>query len=325
MTYPGVSISTKAFVCTVLAGLFFGCGGAEDVVFPVTKHLTAEKIPLKEIVYPEEVTLADGYFVVSCSQTDSLLYFYTVPDLRFAGSGGRIGEGPDEFTYAPGFCGNKDNRLILYGGFGPGKLREAHLDSIGDVALGKWYKLGHPEILNKPYIKDDSVLIYSTLFNVKKYDMAHGKPLGEVYLREPGSENSTFNPDMGYVAANDSSAVYVYHYKNRIDLFDCETLKLKKSITGPGEVKIGRLDFSNTNYYYVNVIASKNRFYTVKKIGDKAAEKHRYAMQVFDNDGNPIVEYTFDIPPGAFAVDEQRGYIYSFNGYYQDYLMRYKL
>lgn len=324
MTYSGVSISTKAFVCTVLAGLFFGCGGAEDVVFPVTKHLTAEKIPLKEIVYPEEVMLADGYFVVSCSQTDSLLYFYTVPDLQFAGSGGRIGEGPDEFTYVPRFCGNKDRRLIVYG-FNSNDFREGCLDSTGGVALGKQYKFGRFEALNCAHIKDDSILIYSTLFNVKKYDMAHGKPLDEVYLREPSSENSMFNPDMGYVAANDSSAAYVYNYKNRIDLFDCETLKLKKSITGPGEVKIGRLDFRNTNYYYIGVVATNNRFYVLKAVKDRKQEEYKATVQVFDNQGDPVAEYTFDIPPRAFVVDEQRGYIYSFNGYYQDYLMRYKL
>ena len=326
MIYCNIRIPVKMFVCAVFTGLFFGCESPQDVVFPEIKHLTAEKIPLKEIVYPEEVILADGHFVVSCSQTDSLLYFYTVPDLQFAGSGGRIGGGPDEFTYAPGFCGNRENRLILYGGFGPGNLRDANLDSRAGVTLGKWYKLGHPEIMNKPYIKGDTILIYSTLFNIKKYDLAHKRLLGEVYLREPGSENSTFNPDMGYLAANDTSAVYVYNYKNRIDLFDCETLKLKKSIIGPGQVKNGRLDSRHTNYYYVNVVATRSRFYAVKEAKNKSPEnKHKYTLQVFDNHGNPVVEYAFDIPPGTFTVDELRGYIYSFNGNYQDYLLRYKL
>ena len=34
------------------------------------------------------------------------------------------------------------------------------------------------------------------------------------------------------MAANDSAIVYVYLYKNQIDLYDLETLELKKRIVG---------------------------------------------------------------------------------------------
>ena len=64
----------------LLSGIWVGCQRTEEPVFPRTVHLTAEKIPLNQIAYPEVITLADGYFVFTCSQTDSLIYFYTVPD-----------------------------------------------------------------------------------------------------------------------------------------------------------------------------------------------------------------------------------------------------
>ena len=48
-------------------------------------------------------------------------------------------------------------------------------------------------------------------------------------------------------------------------------------------------------------------------------------MEVYDYEGNPIIEYTFDIIPFYLAVDEQNGYIYATNSNYEDYLLRYKL
>ena len=308
----------------LLSGIWVGCQRTEEPVFPRTVHLTAEKIPLNQIAYPEVITLADGYFVFTCSQTDSLIYFYTVPDLQFVGKGGRKGEGPGEFLSFANFCGNREGRLILLG-FPSRNFRQAHLDSTGRMVWGDWYKFDSFDALNWPRIIGDSLLVYSTLFNIKKYDLKNGKPLGEVFMLEPGEKRSTMTPNMGYIAANDTSVVYAYPYKNRFDLFDISTLKLKKSVIGPGKTQIEQGSSGTTTRYYIYPFATESRFYLLKAAKDRKPDEYKVTMQVFDNDANPVVEYTFDIGPGAFVVDEDNGYIYSFNELYEDFLLRYKL
>ena len=119
---------------------------------------------------------------------------------------------------------------------------------------------------------------------------------------------------MGYIAANDTSVVYAYPYKNRFDLFDISTLKLKKSVIGPGKTQIEQGSSGTTTRYYIYPFATESRFYLLKAAKDRKPDEYKVTMQVFDNDANPVVEYTFDIGPGAFVVDEDNGYIYSFNG-----------
>lgn len=129
------------------------------------------------------------------------------------------------------------------------------------------------------------------------------------------------------IVANDSIIVHAYLFKNRIDIYDIETLELKAVIEDkkdPTTITLG--DFDNLEYHYINLVAGKEYFYALysgQKNNDKSKDKNR--IQVYDFKGKSIIEYEFDIPPLIFVVDEKNQMMYGFNGEYQDYLLSYEM
>lgn len=318
------------FIFSVFAVSACSCSRKETVVFPETKRLTAEKIPLMDIVKPALLTLADGMMVMSCQESDSALYFYSTPDLQHIAAVGIFGQGPDDFAFTPFFCENvsapaKGLTVKNFGGFNV--IRSIDTDSIDKISVTKEFRLKNFDDIFRTYIKNDSIIVYlhSEEKTVKKFDMAKNEFIGSIAIgQEPNT--GSFDPDTGTIVCNDSTIIYAYCYKDRLDFYDFETMKLRKSIVGPGETYIGD-PYSNTNnskLYYSGVYSGKRYFYTYNDFNAKRTGECK--LQVFDYDGNPVVEYTFDIiPANPMVVDEENGYIYSFNYRHEDYLLRYKL
>ena len=124
---------------------------------------------------------------------------------------------------------------------------------------------------------------------------------------------------------NLSLIIYAYVYKNQIDIYNVDDLKLRKRINGDNnEERIVVGDFENNINHYVSVLAGKKYFYALYR-GSKPSNENDYVMEVFNYDGETIVRYSFDIVPFLFEVDEDNGFIYGYNPKYEDYLLRYKL
>lgn len=310
---------------TILSG---SCSRVRDIEFPQTKHLTAEKIPMGSILLPAFMTLKQDMLVISRYKGDSVLYFYSRPDLKYLGSTGKTGEGPGDFIKYTMFCENTSDELIVNNLGSPIKLKQIVLDSLFHIAVEKEFKLSRFFLLNDMFMKNDSLLFYfdRSGIQIKKYDLAKQDFTGEITIHKNDPERGTsFHPDMGIVVYNDSVAVYLYQYQNRIDIFDLESMELKKQILAPGETHIDKNSWEQTNTYYLSAYAGKKYFYAVN-VSRQGAEKEKYSLLVFDYDGNPVAEYSFDINLYApFVVDEENGYIYSYNSQYEDYLLRYKL
>lgn len=48
-------------------------------------------------------------------------------------------------------------------------------------------------------------------------------------------------------------------------------------------------------------------------------------MEVYDYIGNPVRQFTFDIEPNRFVVDERSMIIYGYSFDHEDYLLRYRI
>lgn len=274
------------------------------------------------------MTLKGGKLVVCSMNTDTTLYFYSTPDLEYVAADGTLGEGPNEFISEPSFCENMQDQLIVnkYGNML--NLSILSLSDSGKISASKYFRLNRINPMNNMFMKNDSILTYIDAFplSIKKYDLIKKIYTDEIKISTDNKPVDSFHPDKGDVLYNDSTIVYAYKYRNRIDIFDFESMKLKKSIKGPGEEYITNSfdNIKNSIYYYLGGYAGERFFYLFYKGGTLNDEDIK--LRVFNYDGEPVCEYSFDIFPGhPFVVDENNSYLYAYDHKNEGHFLRYKL
>ena len=162
-------------------------------------------------------------------------------------------------------------------------------------------------------------------YTVHKYDLKNRKSIDELKIeRETPESELTFDTSRGYMAANDSVMIYVYLYKNQIDIYDVKDFRLKRRIVGV--YKPQKPAFRNKELYYLGVIPGDKYFYALFK-GERTekGENRSNTIEVYDYDGNPVALYRFDIPPLYFYPDEKNNCIYATHPACMDTLLRYDL
>lgn len=315
--------------CLCFTCLFF-CSCLDShvkvTVFPETKQLLAEKVFVEEIFAADFVEKTRNHFIISSSKTDTTLFLYETPALKFKSSTGLRGGGPDEFKMFPMFCHTLDEEYLYIRGYEPYSIRKIKLQEDGSFSFVGEYHLDGGEYNFMNIIKDSLLVYYEgNHLTVTKYDLKNKVKLDEIKKKTDDHNESYYYSNRGLISANDSFVVYPYLYKKQIDIYRVDDFELVKRISdGNKYSKPSIRDAENITYHYFNVYAGSKYFYALyvgHKVGENFSDR---TLEVYDYDGNPIVEYTFDIIPHYFAVDEENGYIYATNSDYEDYLLRYK-
>jgi hypothetical protein len=327
-----MQMNTKSFFLLLsFTGILFSCSNSKyqenRMVFSESKKLYAEKIPVNEIFSPDFITKSGNYLVISSHKTDTTLFLYNTPSLTFSNSTGRKGSGPDDIGTFPMFCHTTDNKYLYIRGYSPLSVRKISIQPQGSFSFIDEYKLGYDEYNCMNLIKD-SLFIYYTIdeLAIKKYDLKNNALLKEIKLKKDDHKESYYYSNRGLVAANDSFVIYPYMYKKQIDIYDVDNLKLMKRMNDGKEYPdVVVYDDKNIIYRYLNVYAGKKYFYVIYDGHKMDGNYSGRTLEVYDYAGNSIIKYTFDIVPFLFVVDEENGYIYGYNSYYEDFLLKYKL
>ena len=277
---------------------------------------------------PVHMIQKGDYLVIESIPSSKMLFVYSVPDLRFVCATGSKGSGPEEFPSIPFLVNSQIDSIYVFG-YALRHLKSMTVDSAAGVRLAERYSLPFHEAFNSMHLLKDSVLVYQTVmppqYSIKKYNLRQNEMIGELKMeRESPQEELAWDLSRGKMAANDSVIVYVYQYKNQIDLYDLETLELKKRIVG--EYKLQQPTFKDEELYYVSAFAGKKYFYALFK-GERNAEGKNPSntIEVYDYDGNPVALYRFDMPPLYFYPDEKNNCIYATHPSCMDTLLRYDL
>lgn len=296
--------------------------------FPEHKQLLVDTVPINEIFLADFVTKSNNYFIIASSVSDTTLFFYEIPSLKFKSVAGIKGKGPNEIQTFPMFCNTLDDEYLYIKGYSPLLIKKTKLEHNGRLSFIDDYELNKNEEYNFMNIVKDSLLIYynSNRLAITKYDLKNHVELDKIKMKKDDHGESYYYSNRGFIAANDSFVVYPYLYKKQIDIYTVDNFKLVKRICdGKKYSKIMLSDDKNITYHYFNVYAGKKYFYALY-VGHKENDDFfNRSLEVYDYKGNPIIKYTFDIIPFYFVVDEERGYIYATNSNYEDYLLRYKL
>ena len=316
-----------------LAVPLFSCGDRDTAVtakraFPQEKRIQAVKCPVGDVMDPSYMIQKGDYLLVRSGQPKKQLFVFTVPDLRFVCATGNQGRGPEEFSTFPTLVESRTDTFYVFG-YAHRHLKSLAVDSAARVHLTECYEIPLHEVFNHMHLIDDSVLLYETVmlpqYAVYKYDLKNRKSIDELKIeRETPESELTFDTSRGYMAANDSVMIYVYLYKNQIDIYDVKDFRLKRRIVGV--YKPQKPAFRNKELYYLGVIPGDKYFYALFK-GERTekGENRSNTIEVYDYDGNPVALYQFDIPPLYFYPDEKNNCIYATHPSCMDTLLRYDL
>ena len=316
-----------------LAVPLFSCGDRDTAVtakraFPQEKRIQAVKCPVGDVMDPSYMIQKGDYLLVRSGQPKKQLFVFTVPDLRFVCATGNQGRGPEEFSTFPTLVESRTDTFYVFG-YAHRHLKSLAVDSAARVHLTECYEIPLHEVFNHMHLIDDSVLLYETVmlpqYAVYKYDLKNRKSIDELKIeRETPESELTFDTSRGYMAANDSVMIYVYLYKNQIDIYDVKDFRLKRRIVG--DYKPQKPAFRDEELYYLGVIPGDKYFYALfKGARTEKGENRSNTIEVYDYDGNPVALYRFDIPPLYFYPDEKNNCIYATHPSCMDTLLRYDL
>lgn len=300
-----------------------------DPFFTAKKELVSFKYFSEEIFHPDYITSIENILVISSSKSDSMLLYYNLPNMTLIEKSGSRGNAVDEFQAFPMFCHSQMNNSLYIWGYTPITIKRFILDNEKSLIQTNTYNVNY-EPFNYMHIIKDSILVYYLPDNleIKLISLNNNELLDQISLKKDSHNESFFYSNRGMIIANDSTIVHSYFFKKRIDIYDIETLKLKTVIgNSNNKVNIIEKDFSKVKYHYVNLVAGEKYFYALYS-GQNNQENPTGAnnkIEVYDYDGNPIIEYRFDIPPLLYTVDEKNQMIYGFNNYFEDYLLSYKM
>ena len=324
----GKFLLTLLFVILLLWGCNQNVHITEKMVFPFEKKIQVVKFPVGEVMDPSYMIQKGEYLLVESGQPQKQLFVFTVPDLRFVCATGNKGRGPEEFPVFPTLVESRTDTFYVFG-YAHRHLKSLAVDSAARVHLTERYEIPMYEAFNKMHLIDDSVLLYETVmppqYTVHKYDLKNRKSIDELKIeRETPESELTFDTSRGSIAANDSVMIYVYLYKNQIDIYDVKDFRLKRRIVGV--YKPQKPAFRDEELYYLGVIPGDKYFYALFK-GERTekGENRSNTIEVYDYDGNPVALYRFDIPPLYFYPDEKNNCIYATHPSCMDTLLRYDL
>jgi len=248
-----------------------------------------------------------------------MLYVYSLPDLKYLHRTGKKGRGPEEIPQFPMFCESLNKTLYVWG-YGPKTVIKFDINQKGELKFIDTIKLPKYEAFNNMHIFNDSLFIYYLPDNLEivKYDLKNKHHLDNIQMKKDDHNESYFYSNRGGIAANDSFVVFAYLFKKQINIYGLNDFKLHKEIIGDYKHKDPIVGDFDTPLYYTNIVAGENFFY--------ALCKNNKSMEVYDYNGSFVNEFTFDITPSLFAVDESNKTIYGFanDDKYEPFLLRFR-
>jgi len=306
--------------------------------FPVKEKLQAEYVIPSTIIAPMFFVLQSNYLCTYSLQKDSMIDMFSLPDLIHVKSFGVRGKGPGEFQSFPWPC-KSTNDYFYVRGYTPLLIKQFAVDTCVNPVLINEFVLKDYESFGPMHIVQDSLLIYLSMgyqnenkeqISIKKYNLNQKQETGKILIPTKSKRNSSLDPNRaGGFDVNDSYIVYAYLFKKQIDIYNVNSMKLvcrleSKKNQNPSINK----KFTENISHYQGVIAGEKKIFALyNKMGQKISESEpsSQTIEVFDYEGNELVEYLLDDYINVFVIDEMNQFLYAYDVNQEDFILKYNL
>lgn len=307
------------FVCLVS---LTACQNREDINknFPLEKQLHAVKIPIKEIIDMacSNVVVVNNRIVITSPRTDTVVYVYSLPDFNLLRCFGTKGQGPNEFQ-EPYIVASNMEHLYLYGYNNQNFMKKLNIFSSSEnLVLKEFTLMNIYHGLRNLTVINDSVLYYfegkEFHLSLQSYNLISGKSMHQRELKVKEYHNLDWAySNNGILSANEQTVAYAYEYKNKIDFMNRD-FSIKKIIRGEqAQIQINNYDMQDNKIYYLGYYSGKEKFYFLYQgcsKNDMEKEEKRKYIEVYSQEGDPLVRYQLDSLIYNFTIDEKNNQIY---------------
>ena len=335
-------IMYKIITCLFAVLIFFSCDNANKHLltsdFPKKEKLQTEHVIPSTIVAPIFFVIQANYLCTYSLQKDSMIDMFSLPDLIHVKSFGVRGKGPGEFQSFPWPCKSTNNDFYVRG-YTPLLIRQFTVDPCVNPILVNEFVLADYESFGPMHVVQDSLLVYLSMgyqnenkeqISIKKYNLNQKKETGKILIPTKSKRNASLDPNRaGGFDVNDLYIVYAYLFKKQIDIYDVHSMKLvcrleRKKNQNPSVNK----NFTENISHYQGVITGEKYFFalynkTVQKISE--SEPASQTIEVYDYEGNALVEYSFDDYINVFVLDEMNQNLYAYDINQEDFILKYNL
>jgi len=314
----------------------------ENKHFLFEAQLTGYSFPLYDHIFPTEMHIHNEYLILCESnlphyQPDLFFHAYSLSDYKYIGSFGRKGRGPGEWIF-PKILRSGNYTPYLYLMDVPShrpavSIHKMMIDSMVQVTeIGRYFVNKGDRSMSQPAIGNNSLLVFDELMPETAIRLHHLEEERPVITWNYGSNDGLTDKNRGTLCANDSRIIFLYTYRDRIDILDWN-LHLKKRLNYQKRNPIIYKDPMDNVMYYGKSFIGESFFYTfylgVSPKEFKANDHMGLVLEVYDLEGTPVCSYTFIGPtPTVFTVDERSFTLYGYNselGGLEDFISVYQL
>ena len=290
------------------------------------EYVYGERLLLDVILHPARMAIGNDLLFVSCFSCDTMLYTFSLPEMKLLNSHGFKGTGPEDFIF-PVFTDVHDSIINIWGYTDFRKIKQYYVDSFGNFLFKKEFMLEENKAYNQLFTKKDSFAFYNDFppsLALRRVDL-DSKNEKEYSFEIDQEEGYTFfNKNKGDLCVSNNGIAYLYYYKNRIDFFDFE-FNLLESYIQNEDVHIDIQNWNNNVVYYVSSFSGNRYLYAINHSNKLSVKSTETQLEVFDWKGSFVRSYILKPAVDLFVVDEEHNILYGFDSENPDFICKYKL
>ena len=319
----------------IISFLFFlSCGnkkkGKENIdvfefQFQQEIQIEADSIFTNEIFEINGWVHVDSFLFIQSTNTDTIFYMYSTPNLTFKKSFGLRGQGPDDYLY-PHITTDHLNRVYIYDN-GNKKFQTIQISENAPV-------IENQSILKEAEIFNFLGYIENSLFCIKKenpnsislnlYQIVSNetKLLSSLKIIEEANGESH---EKDFVVTNNKRCLFVaYLHQKVVEFYQInEENKFHKKFVYSDEK-----DLDVNEYHYTDICSSDHSIYALYQ-GMKKQEISQSAskstVEVFDKNGKIEMKFRLDRLIKRIMIDNNGRILYAISPYESDYIYKYDL
>ncbi|MDD4820565.1 MAG: BF3164 family lipoprotein [Flavobacteriales bacterium] len=326
-------------VFSVFASMFcISCSSTEKGTdgFPPAENITADSIAINEIIEPSSFSCVDNYMVIAANSKDSLVYVYSLPEMKYLYSALKVGEGPGEYPnqwiyVEPNLIDGKiainDYRLDAFNLYKVTDTAIVHTDVIfTDTASrpkdAKVYSLKSPMFGSDFHDKD--LTVYLSLQNLNTAERTDTIASYAFLLRQdlPGGGSMTAGTNYPDMLIHGNDLAVIYSQTDRREFYDISKGKFDLVKMSGDKRPISQLKEEirdAENGIDVKAVQDEKYIYvfenTVKTesagVMSKIPQVKQSRLLVYDHKGNPVKKYLLDHIVDTSAAYNGKAYCYN--------------